>query len=161
MIASVLGVLAVLLLVVSVVGVWAKATVLRGERVAELVRDAIDEPEVQAALAALLADEAQEAVDLEDRLASLLPSQLTRFAGPIAAGAHAAVERSLEAVLASPRTQEAITTLVERAHARALRLLRGRRHRRRRERRRRPGDAEPAAARRQRPHRAAIDRAPR
>jgi hypothetical protein len=124
-IASVLGVLAVVLLVVSVVGVWAKATVLRGERVAELVRDAIDEPEVQAALAALLADEAQEAVDLQDRLASLLPSQLTRFAGPIAAGAHAAVERSLEAVLASPRTQDAITTLVERAHARALRLLEG------------------------------------
>ena len=67
-----------------------------------LVGDAIDEPEVQAALAALLADEAQEAVDLEDRLASLLPSQLTRFAGPIAAGANAAVERSLGAGAGQP-----------------------------------------------------------
>jgi hypothetical protein len=124
-IASVLGVLAVLLLVVAVVGVWAKATVLRSERVAELVGDAVAEPEVQTALAKLLADEAQEAVNLEDRIGSLLPSSLDRFAAPIAAGANAAVERTLERTLASPRTQQAITTLVEKAHARALRLLEG------------------------------------
>jgi hypothetical protein len=124
-ISSVLGVLAVLLLVVSVVGVWAKATVLRSERVASLVRSAIDEPEVQSALAALLADQAQDAVDLKTRLESLLPTNLDRFAAPIAAGANAAVERAIGRVLATPRAQEAITTIVERAHARAIRLLRG------------------------------------
>jgi hypothetical protein len=124
-IASVLGVLAVIVLVVGVVAVWAQATVLRGERVAELVNDAIDEPEVQAALAAYLADEAQRAVNLETRLKDLLPSQLDRLAPPLAAGANAAVERVLENVLANPATHDAITTLVERAHARAMRLLEG------------------------------------
>jgi hypothetical protein len=124
-IASVLGVLAVILLVVGVVGVWAKATVLRSESVANLVGAAIAEPDVQAALAAYLADQAKGAVDLETRLESLLPTQLDRFAAPIAAGANAAVERVIGRVLAEERTQEAIKTLVERAHARAMRLLEG------------------------------------
>ncbi len=124
-IASVLGVLAVILLIVTVVGVWAKVTILRSEPVANLVGSALAEPDVQAALAALLADEVQDAVDLQDKLASTLPSPVDRFAAPIAAGANAALERALGRVLARPETQDAITTLVERAHARAMRLLRG------------------------------------
>ena len=120
-----LGALAVVLLIVGVVGVWAKATVLRSEPVANLVGAAIAEPDVQAALAALLADEVQDAVDLEDKLATALPSPVNRFAAPIAAGANAALERALGRVLASPATQQAITTIVERAHGRAMQLLRG------------------------------------
>lgn len=124
-VASVLGVLAVLLLVVTLVAVWAQATVLRSEKVAELVGDAIEEPEVQAALATLLADQVQQAVGLEDRLVRLLPDQLDRFAGPLAAGANAAVQRAFTRALGEPAVQDVITTLVERAHQRAMRLLRG------------------------------------
>jgi hypothetical protein len=124
-IAAVLGALAVILLIVSVVGVWAKATVLRSEPVANLVGAAIAEPDVQAALAALLADEVQDAVDLENTLASALPSPVNRFAGPIAAGANAALERAFERLLARPATQQAVETIVERAHGRAMQLLRG------------------------------------
>ena len=124
-VAAVLGALAVVLLLVSVVGVWAKATVLRSEPVANLVGAAIAEPDVQAALAALLADEVQDAVGLEARLEATLPSPVDRFAAPIAAGANAALERALGRVLASPAAQQTITTLVEDAHARAMRLLRG------------------------------------
>jgi hypothetical protein len=124
-IASVLGVLAVLLLVVGLVGVWAKVTVLRSEAVADLVGDAIAQPDVQAALATYLADEAQRAVDLQAKVESLLPAQLDRFAPTITAGANAAVERVLGRVLASPQAQDAIKTIVERAHTRAMQLLRG------------------------------------
>lgn len=124
-VATVLGVLAVILLVVGVVAVWAHVTVLRSEPVAELVGDAIAEPEVQAALAAFLADEVQGAVDLESRLADLLPSELDRFASTIAGATNAAVERALGRVLSTPAVQETITTLVERTHARAMRLLEG------------------------------------
>ena len=93
--AAVLGVLAVLLLTVGAVAVWAKATVLRSEEVATLVGDAIAESDVQTALAALLADQVQDAVGLEGRLVDLLPAQLDRFAPTIAAGTNAAVERVL------------------------------------------------------------------
>ncbi len=123
--ATVLGVLAVLVLTVGAVAVWAKATVLRSEEVAALVGDAIAETDVQTALAALLADQVQDAVGLEARLVDLLPAQLDRFAPSIAAGTNAAVERVLGRVLAEPAVQDAVETLVERAHARALALLRG------------------------------------
>jgi hypothetical protein len=124
-IASVLGVLAVLLLVVGLVGIWARVTVLRSQAVADLVGDAIAQPDVQAALATYLADEAQQAADLQAKVESLLPTQLDRFAPTITAGANAAVERVLARVLASPEAQDIITTVVERAHARAMQLLRG------------------------------------
>ena len=86
-IATVLGVLTVLVLVVTVVSVWAKATVLRSEPVAELVGDAIAEPDVQAALSAYLADQVATSVNLDTRLTDLLPDTLDRFAVPIASGA--------------------------------------------------------------------------
>ena len=123
--ATVLGVLAVLLVTVGAVAVWAKATVLRSEEVATLVGDAIAESEVQAALAALLADQVQDAVGLEGRLVDLLPDGLDRFAPTIAAGSNAAVERVLGRALAEPAVQDAVETLVERAHQRAMVLLRG------------------------------------
>ena len=81
-IATVLGVLTVLVLVVTVVAVWAKATVLRSEPVAELVGDAIAEPDVQVALSAYLADQVAASVDLDTRLIDLLPDSLDRFAVP-------------------------------------------------------------------------------
>jgi hypothetical protein len=124
-IATVLGILTVIVMAVTVVAVWARATVLRSEPVAELVGDAIAEPEVQAALAAYLADQVAASVDLDARLTELLPDSLDRFAVPIASGANAAVERALERVLATPQVHDAITTLVERAHRRAMQVLEG------------------------------------
>ena len=124
-ITTVLGVLTVIVMVVTVIAVWASVTILQPEPVAELVGDAIAEPEVQTALAAYLADQVATSVDSEARLRELLPDTLDRFAGPIAAGANAAVERALGRVLATPAVQETITTLVERAHDRAMRVLEG------------------------------------
>ena len=124
-VAAVLGVLAVLLLTVGAVAVWAKATVLRSEEVAALVGEAIAESEVQAALAALVADQVQDAVGLEARLVDVLPDRLDRFAASIAAGTSAAVERALGRALAEPAVQDAIETSVERAHEQAMALLRG------------------------------------
>lgn len=120
-----LGVLTVVVLVLTVVAVWAHATVLRPEPVAELVGDAIVEPEVQAALAGYLADQVSASVDVEAALSERLPEELDRFALPLAAGATAAVERALARVLATPAVQQTVTTLVERAHSRAMRVLEG------------------------------------
>ncbi len=124
-VATVVGIVAVLVLVVAIVGVWARATVMRSEPVAELVGDAIAEPEVQAALAEHLADQVATAVDLEARLSEALPASLARFAPAIAAGANATVDRALARLLGRDEVQRLVTTVVERAHGRAMRLLQG------------------------------------
>ncbi len=124
-VATVLGVLTVLVLVISVVAVWARATVLRRQPVADLVGDALAEPDVQAALAQKITDEVFSAVDVQARLTALLPDQLDRFAGTIAGGAEAAVERAVTQVLSREDVQQVIVTIVERAHDRLIRLLEG------------------------------------
>jgi hypothetical protein len=123
--ATVLGILAVLVLTVTVIAVWARATVLRAEPVADMVGNALEEPDVQQALATYLTDTAANAVDLQTQLTSILPSALDRFAPTIAAGAEAAVEQTLERVLASDRFNQIVRTVVERAHDRAMRVLQG------------------------------------
>ena len=123
--ATVLGVLSVIVLVVAVVVVWASATILRPEPVAQLVGDALAEPDVQAAFADRLAAEAVSAVDLETRLTAVLPAQLQRFAPTLAAGAQAAVERVMADALGTEEVQQVVVKLVERAHAVAMRLLEG------------------------------------
>ena len=123
--ATVLGILTVIVLTVTTVAVWARAIALRPDPVADLVTDALAEPEVQQALATYLASTAADAADLEGRVKSALPSQLARFAPTIAAGATAGAERVLERVLATPQLEEVVHTLVKRAHARALRVLQG------------------------------------
>ena len=43
----------------------------------------------------------------------------------LAAGARSAVDRGLTRVLANPEVQDVLTTVVERSHRRAMRLLQG------------------------------------
>lgn len=119
------GVLAVVLLTAAVVAVWAAATVLRPEPVVELAGDALAEGDVQAGLAARVADEIADAVDLEALIAGALPSSLERFAPLIASGASEAVERALSRALAEPEVQATMVAVVERAHDAAMALLRG------------------------------------
>ncbi len=124
-IAAVTGVLAVLVLTVTLVAVWARATVLRSEIVGELAGDALAESDVQAGLAGRLADEVSSAVDLEGLLAGALPDSLDRFAPLIASGVNEAVERAITRALSEPAVQETMVALVERAHDAAIDLLRG------------------------------------
>jgi hypothetical protein len=124
-IAPILGIIAVLVLMVTIVAVWAAATVLRPEPVARLTRAALEEPDVQAGLATYVADQVSAAVDLQGELTNLLPNALDRFAPVIADGVNNAVERALTRVLANEDVQQTLVTLVERTHGRAMDLLRG------------------------------------
>ena len=124
-IAAVIGVVAVLVLSVTIVAVWAKATVLRSERVAALAGDALAEPEVQTALAAYLTDQVSASVDLDDRLTALLPDALDRFSPVIADAATTAVERGLTRVLSDEDVQRILQATIQRAWDRALRILEG------------------------------------
>ena len=121
-IATVLGILTVVVLVVSVVAVWARATVLRRDRFTSIVASALDEPDVQVALAQKITDEVFTAIDVQTAVANVLPDQLDRFAPTIASGAQAAVQRSMENVLARDDVQRLLVTVVGRAHGYAFDL---------------------------------------
>ena len=123
--AGVLGVLAIVVLTVTAIAVWAGTTLFDSEKVAEIAGDALAEPEVQAAMATYLTDQVFAAVDVQSVLDDVLPTNLQRLEPVLAAGARSAVDRGLTRVLANPEVQDVLTTVVERSHRRAMRLLQG------------------------------------
>jgi hypothetical protein len=124
-IASVLGVLAVLLLVVGTVAVWARVTVTSSERVADLAVDAFEEAEVQAALSDYITNLVFTAVDVDAALTAVLPDQLQSLEPLLAGGARTAVDRGVAVLLAQRETETVFRRLAERAHRAAMRLLQG------------------------------------
>jgi hypothetical protein len=124
-VAGIVGVLAVLLLLVSAIAVWARVTLFDSDKIAALAGDALAEPEVDAALADRVTQELFAAVDVEALLSDVLPSSLDRLAPTLTGGLQAAVDRGLTEAFSNPEVQEIITNLVRRAHAAAMRLLEG------------------------------------
>jgi hypothetical protein len=123
--AGIIGVLAVILLLVSAIAVWARVTVFDSDRVAAIVGDALAEPEVSQALADRVTEEVFRAVDVNSLLQGVLPSQLDRLTPIVAGGLEDVVDRALTRVFENPDVQELLTNLVRRAHAAAMRLLQG------------------------------------
>ncbi len=124
-IAAIVGVLAIVCLLASVIAVWARVTVFNSDKVANVVGDALAEPAVNEAMASYLAERVHTAADLDTVVGEALPSSLERFQPAIVGGIDGLVERSLTTVLADERVQETLTELVRRAHAAAMRLLEG------------------------------------
>jgi hypothetical protein len=123
--AAVAGVLAVVCLTLALVGVWANATVFNSGRVADIVMSALDDPEVDGALATWVTNEVFSAVDLESVVSEILPAQLDRFAPTLVSGAQTFVTDRLTTALSNPDVQELLRNAVERAHSALMRLLSG------------------------------------
>jgi hypothetical protein len=124
-VAIVLGTVAMVVLIATTVAVWARATVFDGAKVASLVGDALAEPEVEAALAEYVTEQVFAAVDVAAVVGDVLPDNLQRLEPAIVSGLQSAVDRGLTRAMANPAVQDIITTAVERAHSRAMRLLEG------------------------------------
>jgi hypothetical protein len=123
--AAIAGVLAVLFLTLALVGVWANVTVFNSDRVGEIATAALDEPEVQAALATWVSNEVFSAVDLDAVVTNILPERLDRFAPTLISGAQTFVTDRLTTALSNPDVQELLRNAVERAHSALMRLLSG------------------------------------
>ena len=119
------GILAVVVLAAATVAVWARATVFDSNKVADIVEDAITEPDVQAALARYVTDQVFTAVDVRSALSSVVPGELQRLQPVLAAGIRTFVDRTVTTALATPEVQEVMTTLIRRAHSAAMDLLQG------------------------------------
>jgi hypothetical protein len=123
--AGVVGVLAVVLLLVSAIAVWARVTLFDSDKIAALAGDALAEPEVTEALANRVTQEVFAAVDVETLLDDVLPNSLDRLAPVMTGGLQAAVDRGLTEAFENPEVQDLIIDLVRRAHSAAMRLLEG------------------------------------
>jgi hypothetical protein len=123
--AGLAGILAVVGLLASVVGVWAKSVLLDSSTVAAAVENALDEPEVTNALATYVTDEAFRALDVEGRVEGLLPGPLQPLGAAITGGARSLAIDRVDEALSSETARRVLVTAVERAHAATIRVLRG------------------------------------
>jgi hypothetical protein len=123
--AVILGVIAVIGLLCTVVGFWARDTVFDESEVAAAVESAIEEPGVTDALAARLTESVMSAVDLETRLNNFLPPALQRITPAIVGGTTQLVEDRLSNRLADPDTRDTLVSIFERSYGAFLDVMEG------------------------------------
>jgi hypothetical protein len=123
--AALVGIIAILGLLTSVIALWAKDTLFDSASVAAAVDNAMQQPEVTDAMAVYLTDQILVAVDAQDFVAGVLPAQLGPLAPALVGGVRSFVSDRLEKLLATDEVRNVLTTLVEHTHAALMRLLRG------------------------------------
>jgi hypothetical protein len=119
------GVLAVLFLTLSLVGIWARVTVFDSSKVSDIVADTLDDPTVTSGLATWVTEQVFTALDAEAAVSGILPTSLERFAPTLVAGAQSFVDQGVDRALANADVQQALARAVERAHEALMTLLQG------------------------------------
>jgi hypothetical protein len=112
-------------LVASVVGVWSARTALNTDRWVAAVAPLPKDPQVAAAVADYATNQLSEALNLEQRVKTVLPPQASFIVGPIAGQVRNTVQKTIYNVLQSDRFQPIWTELVRRAHQRAVAIING------------------------------------
>ena len=102
------GIIGVIGVLASVVGVWAHRTVFDSETVADAVDQALLNPEVNEALATFLTDQLVDAVPLEDLIADRVPDELEPFTPVLVGGVRNVVHEGMTRVLEDGRAREAL-----------------------------------------------------
>ncbi|MFI7600385.1 hypothetical protein [Actinoplanes sp. NPDC049681] len=123
--AAVLVALTAFAMVASVVGVWAATTVLNTDRWVATVAPLPQNPQVAAAVAEYATTQVFAAVDVEQRVRTVLPQQAAFLAGPVAGQLRGAVRTTVTNVLQSDRFAGIWVELNRRAHQRALAIIDG------------------------------------
>ncbi|MEU8611569.1 hypothetical protein AB0C29_26635 [Actinoplanes sp. NPDC048791] len=109
----------------SVVGVWAARTAMNTDRWVATVAPLPQNPQVSAAVADYATIQVFEAVDVEQRLRTVLPPQAAFVAGPVADQLAGKIREITTTVLRSDRFQSIWVELNRRAHVRAVAIING------------------------------------
>ena len=117
-------VLACLAILVATVALWSHQVAFNTERFTALAGNALDDPEVIDPLSARISAQVVQALDVQTRLANVLPDRVTAIAGPVTLALQDGLTRRLETLLAEPRMQQALTRTLAFAHERVMNLLR-------------------------------------
>ncbi|MEV6596250.1 hypothetical protein AB0M36_05210 [Actinoplanes sp. NPDC051346] len=112
-------------LVASVVGVWAATTVLNTDRWVATVAPLPRDPQVAAAVAEYTTTQVFEAVDVEQRIRTVLPPEAGFLAVPVTAQLRGVVRSTVDDILRSERFAGIWAELNRRAHQRALAIIEG------------------------------------
>lgn len=125
MLSAVLGIVGVVGILASVLGVWVHRVAFEPTSVAEAVDAALRDPEVTGSLADHLAIEIVEVISLEQLLDERLPSVLEPVRPVVVDGARRVVAEQVERVLEDDRVRAAVVDAAEVAHRRAAHVLEG------------------------------------
>jgi hypothetical protein len=123
--AAVCGVLAVVLLALTIVAAWARVVVFDSSTFSDIARESISDADVQAALAADLADRVTSQFQLSEETVADLPPALDRLRPVLRSAAESLADRAFQRVLANPEIPDLVARVVTRAHNAAMRLLQG------------------------------------
>ncbi|WP_199514252.1 hypothetical protein [Nucisporomicrobium flavum] len=123
--AAALIALAAFALVASVVGVWSARTAMNTDRWVATVAPLPQDPRVAAAVADYATNQIFVAVDVEQRLRTVLPEQAAFIAGPVTGQLRGTVRDTVTKVLQSDQFQRIWVEVTRRAHERAVAVLNG------------------------------------
>lgn len=122
--ALVLGLIAVVAMLASVLGTWARSSIYDSDAVARAVDNALRDPEVIDALATRLTDQLLDAVEAERRVVELLPGDRSVALAPLlVGGVRTLVHDGLVALLGRDDTRDVVVTAAREGHAQLVRIL--------------------------------------
>ena len=121
----VLVVLTSLMVLVSVVAVWATRTVFDTDRFTAVFEDVISDPAVTSALAERLTDEVGDAVQASGVIADNVPSELQPLLPVLGGAVRGFVSGEVDKFLQSDTGQQLMVGAVRRTHRAAIRVLEG------------------------------------
>ncbi|HSL94734.1 MAG TPA: hypothetical protein VLA35_02285 [Thermoleophilia bacterium] len=120
-----LVVLACLGVTVSGVAIWLHDALLDTEHWVEITGPIIDDPDVQATVADFVGREVVTALELESRLGTALPDEVSMLAAPLALGVQDVITEQTREIVASDTAREVWIETNRIAHEKIVELLRG------------------------------------
>ena len=123
--AAVLAAATAVLLVLSVLSVWTTRTALNTDTFVARVGPVINQPAVQAEVSTAVGTELVSVLNVQSRLAPVLPSKLAFLAGPIASGVDSFVQKQVTAFVATPLFSQLWYQALRVAHTAVVTALTG------------------------------------
>ncbi|BFU43235.1 hypothetical protein [Krasilnikovia sp. MM14-A1004] len=123
--AAVLIAITAFAMVASVVGVWSARTAFNTDKWVATIAPLPQDPKVAAAVADYATNQVFAAIDVQQRVQTVLPAQAAFIAGPVTSQLRDAVEKTVYNVLQSDQFQRIWLELNRRAHDRAVAILNG------------------------------------
>lgn len=119
------GIVAIVGLIASVVAIWARGVVFNSEKVAEAADSALQQPETIDSMATYLTDQIMVAIGVDQYVEGVLPDTLDRLTPALVGGIRTVVQNRLTVLLSRDEVRAVVVQIVERAHGRMMTLLRG------------------------------------
>jgi hypothetical protein len=113
-------------LVASVVGLWAATTVLSTDRWVSTVAPLPKDPKIAAAVAEYSTTQLFEAIDVQQRIETVLPQQAAFIAGPVTGQLRTTIRNTVVNVMQSDQFQRIWVELNTRVHDRVMAIVEGR-----------------------------------